>query len=214
MADQDAHFRVMDEALKHPDGRAKGGEPCVICGKPVLASAHWVQRDRHVCSGRCNNLLRRRYGRGSASINAERVAAAVEATGPRPNPRTSGPRIFHTRAGARAPELPIEWEGYGPYPGDVVERYGVLTRYLVQDMPDGYFTSRIVVECHAQRRPGGMNQPDDQRPAHPARRDVLSTVAEARSGPNTAEASAPTARDSVCHTAGVWSEVRQKALLM
>lgn len=135
----------MDEALKHPDGRAKGGEPCVICNEPLQASAHWVQRDRHVCSGRCNGLLRRRYGRGSASISAEKVAAAVDSVGPRPNPRTSGPRVFQTRPNAHVPELPIEWEGYGPHPGDVVERYGILTRYLVQDMPDGYFTSRVVI---------------------------------------------------------------------
>lgn len=145
MADQDAHFRVMDEALKHPDGRAEGGEVCVICGEPIPASAHWVQRDRHVCSGRCNSLLRCRYRRGSASINAEGVAAAVKAAGPRPNPRTSGPRMFQTRPDAPLPELPIEWEGYGPRPGDVVERYGILTQYLVQDMPDSYFTSRIVI---------------------------------------------------------------------
>jgi 5-methylcytosine-specific restriction endonuclease McrA len=145
MADQDAHFRIMDEALKHPDGRAKGGEPCVICGKPVPASAHWVQRDRHACSGRCNNLLRRRYGRGSASINTERVSAAVEAVGPRPSPRTSDSRVFRTRPGVHLPQLPIEWEGYGPHPGDVVERYGILTRFVVQDMPEGYFTPRVVI---------------------------------------------------------------------
>lgn len=145
MPDQDSYFRIMDEALKHPDGRARGGEPCVICGNPVPATAHWVQRDRHVCSGRCNNLLRRRYGRGSATINPERIVAAVETVGPRPNPRTSGPRVFATRVDASPPELPIEWEGYGPHPGDVVERYGVLTQYLVQEMPADYFTSRVII---------------------------------------------------------------------
>lgn len=135
----------MDEALKHPDGRAKGGELCIICGEPISASAHWVQRDRHVCSGRCNNLLRRRYGRGSATIDSERVTTAVETVGPRPSPRTSGSRVFPTRPDAVPPELPIEWEGYGPHPGDVVERYGILTQYVVQDMPEDYFTSRVVI---------------------------------------------------------------------
>lgn len=71
--------------------------------------------------------------------------AAIETVGPRPNPRTSGPRVFRTRPDAVLPELPIEWEGYGPLPGDVVERYGIMTKYIVQDMPDDYFTSRVVV---------------------------------------------------------------------
>lgn len=145
MADQDAYFRVMDEALKHPDGRAKGGEPCIICGDPISARAHWVQRDRHVCTSRCNNLLRRRYNRRSKEIIRERVAAAVEATGPRPNPRTSGPRTFRTLPNAQSPELPLEWEGYGPQPGDVVERYGIETQYLVQDMSEDYLTSRVLI---------------------------------------------------------------------
>lgn len=145
MADQDAHFRVMDEALKHSEGRAKGGEPCVICGEPIPASAHWVQRDRHVCSGRCNSLLAPPLRTGQREHRRRGVAAAVEAVGPRPNPRTSGPRVFQTRPDALLPELPIEWEGYGPHPGDVVERYGILTQYLVQDMPDNYFTSRVVI---------------------------------------------------------------------
>lgn len=145
MPDQDSHFRIMNEALKHPDGRAKGGEPCVICGNAVPASAHWTQRDRHVCSGRCNNVLRRRYGRRSATIDPARVTAAADAVGPRPNPRISGPRVFATRPGVLPPELPIEWEGYGPHPGDVVERYGIATQYIVQEMPAGYFTSRVVI---------------------------------------------------------------------
>lgn len=135
----------MDEALKHPAGRAEGGEPCIICGRPISANAHWVQRDRHVCSVRCNGNLRRRYGRGSATIDTERVSAAADAVGPRPNPRTSGPRVFRTCPTAVPPELPIEWEGYGPHAGDAVDRYGVRTQYVVQDMPPDYFTARVVI---------------------------------------------------------------------
>ena len=62
--------------------------------------------------------------------------------GPLPNPRTSGPREFRTVSGHR---LPFEWEGYGPKPGDVVERYGIRTGYSVHEMPDEYFTSRIII---------------------------------------------------------------------
>lgn len=145
MADESSRFRIMNEALRHPNGRAMGGEPCVICEHPVPSTAHWVQRDRHVCSSHCNSLLRRRYGRGSPSIDPDRVASAVEAAGPRPNPRTSGSRVFRTRPNACAPDLPIEWEGYGPHPGDEVERYGILTQYFVLEMPPDYFTSRVLV---------------------------------------------------------------------
>ena len=142
MADQDAHFRVMDAALKHADGRAKGGEPCVVCGEPVPPTAHWGQRDRHVCSTHCNSLLRRRYGRGSATIDAARVEAAKALVGPRPNPRTTGPRIFQT---VPSELIPIEWEGYGPIPGDVVERYGIITRFQLVDTPATYYTTKIFV---------------------------------------------------------------------
>lgn len=142
MADQDSHFRVMNEVLKHDAGRATGGEPCVVCGEPVPKDAHWVQRDRHVCSGPCNNLLRRRYGRGSAAITMERAALTEVVAGARPNPRTSGQRIFRTVPGATPP---IEWEGYGPRPGDVVERYGILTHFDVADTPATYHTTKIVV---------------------------------------------------------------------
>lgn len=142
MADEGAHWRVREEALKHPDGRAKGGEPCVICGNPVPASASWQSRDRHVCSSRCNINLSRRYNRGSPTIDKDRIRAAVEEIGPRPNPRTSGPRLFATRPDDLTP---LEWEGYGPIPGDVVERYGILTTYLVMEMPEGYYTDRVIV---------------------------------------------------------------------
>lgn len=132
----------MDEALKHPDGRAKGGEACVICSNPVPREAHWSQRDRHVCSTHCNQLLRRRYGRRSPTIDPARIEAAREAVGPLPNPRTSGPRVFAT-----APDqyLPIEWEGYGPIPGDIVERYGIVTQYAVYEMPDWYYADRVII---------------------------------------------------------------------
>jgi hypothetical protein len=56
-----------DALLKHPDGRAAGGEPCVKSGRPVPPDAHWKQRDRHVCSERCNNNLKRQLKLGNGS---------------------------------------------------------------------------------------------------------------------------------------------------
>lgn len=145
MADDDAHFRIVDEALRHPDGRAKGGEPCVICGNPVPATTHWTQRDRHVCSQRCNANLRRRFGRGSPSIEVARVVAATDETGPLPNPRTSGPRLFATVHDPAPGQLPIEWEGYGPIPGDLVQRYGVHTVYSVEFLESPLHVGPVVV---------------------------------------------------------------------
>jgi len=120
------YFARADETLKHPDGRAKGGEPCVQCGQPVPADAAWKLRDRHVCSSRCNANLMRKFKRGTA-VSAERAAAAAVKVAPIPNPRLSPePRLFRT-----VPDqpIPVEWEGYGPLPGDVAERWGVNTFY-------------------------------------------------------------------------------------
>jgi DNA polymerase III epsilon subunit-like protein/endogenous inhibitor of DNA gyrase (YacG/DUF329 family) len=67
--ESDAYWEWRDRLLTHPDGRATGDEPCVKCGAPVPAKAHWKHRDRHVCGERCNlNLnrwLNRRIERGS-----------------------------------------------------------------------------------------------------------------------------------------------------
>ncbi len=46
-------------ALANPSGRALGGEKCVWCGQEVRATSHWTYRDRHVCSGRCNENFKR-----------------------------------------------------------------------------------------------------------------------------------------------------------
>lgn len=82
---QKAHSRVTDrdsfalaeEMLRHPDGRAAGGEPRVQCGRSVLPNAHRKQRDRHVCSKRCDANLIRKSNRGT-SIRPERAAAVLE----------------------------------------------------------------------------------------------------------------------------------------
>lgn len=49
--------------LKHPDGRANNGEPCVVCGQPVPRNIHYTKRDRHTCSDKCDTSLKRRAQR-------------------------------------------------------------------------------------------------------------------------------------------------------
>lgn len=61
--DPNAYWQWRDELLLHPSGRATGGEPCVKCGTPVPATAHWKHRDRHVCGERCNLTLNRSLNR-------------------------------------------------------------------------------------------------------------------------------------------------------
>ena len=61
--DADSYWEWRDDTLRHPHGRAKGGEPCVKCGHPVPANAYWKHRDRHVCGPRCNVNLNRQLGR-------------------------------------------------------------------------------------------------------------------------------------------------------
>ncbi|WP_050669003.1 exonuclease domain-containing protein [Luteipulveratus halotolerans] len=49
--------------LNHPEGRATGGEPCVVCDEPIASGAAWVWRDRHVCGSACNVTVKRWYKR-------------------------------------------------------------------------------------------------------------------------------------------------------
>lgn len=66
------HWPWRDEILRHPDGRAAGGEPCVLCGAAVPAKTHWKHRDRHVCGPRCNFNLNRRFNRALARVLPDR----------------------------------------------------------------------------------------------------------------------------------------------
>ncbi len=137
------HWVVFDETLRHPDGRAKGGEPCVQCGEPIAAKAPWKQRDRHVCSSRCNMNLVRRFNRRKTAGIAERRETAEAKFAPIPNPRlTVGPRVFATTPTA---PIPFEWEGYAPLPGDVVERYGIRTTYNLENQEVGDELRRVLV---------------------------------------------------------------------
>lgn len=126
MGDELGYWQWRDQLLKHPDGRAKGGDPCVKCGKPVPSNAHWVNRDRHVCSPHCNSNLSRQFNR--------RLQRGVEMPIPRPAPmadprRTVGPRVFGMVEPGGEEDLPYEWEGFCPLDGDVVERHGAATVY-------------------------------------------------------------------------------------
>lgn len=131
VADGGAFWDWRKALLKHPDGRAKGGEPCVKCGNPVPPNAPWQQRDRHVCSTRCNVNLSRQFNRSirDRGVELDFHGRAVGAPRPLANPRISGPRIFRTLPG---PDNQYESEGFGPIPGDIVERHGVRTTYLLQ----------------------------------------------------------------------------------
>jgi 5-methylcytosine-specific restriction endonuclease McrA len=146
VADEHSYWDWRDTVMKHPEGRAKGGEPCVKCGSPVPPNAHWKQRDRHVCSSRCNLNLNRQFNRlfrkaetgGGVAWQGAAIARPLTA----PNPRVSGPRRFATLSTVEEGGVPYEWEGYCPLPGDEVERYGVVTRYQVlaanPDIPENH----------------------------------------------------------------------------
>lgn len=55
----DGFWEWYSASLRHPEGRAGGGEPCIWCGAEVPKHAHWVHRDRHVCGVHCNERLKR-----------------------------------------------------------------------------------------------------------------------------------------------------------
>lgn len=48
----------LQTALRHPSGRARGGETCTWCTQSIPANAHWIHRDRHVCGIHCNYRLK------------------------------------------------------------------------------------------------------------------------------------------------------------
>lgn len=114
------------EASLKADSRAVGGEPCRMCSRPIPAATHWLYRDRHVCSSRCNDRLKDqlpllvlqgqvpRYRKPASYREALRCESL----------RT--PRIFRTDPSA---EFPYE-HGRWPVIGDVIERHGHLAVYL------------------------------------------------------------------------------------
>ncbi|MGV4929999.1 HNH endonuclease [Streptomyces sp. BHT-5-2] len=114
--------------------RAIGGEPCRVCGEPVPGKGHWEHRDRHVCSSRCNDTLKRRtktrIRRGEIDLLAipelaDRSAAMSEQRAQLSQERM--PQVFRTREADA--DFPYEFRGLGPIPGDIVERNGSVTAY-------------------------------------------------------------------------------------
>ena len=74
-------------SLAHEGGAAVGGEPCRVCGEAIAATAHLVQKTRHVCSSRCNNTLKRRTKRSQEMLRDDprkpvRPAAATSVLAP------------------------------------------------------------------------------------------------------------------------------------
>jgi hypothetical protein len=91
----EGYWAWMEGQLK-ADYRATGGEPCRICTGPIPSSLAWKLRDRHVCSSRCNETLKRRW---KAKIRKGEIPAYEE--GIPENIIDSGgkgrePRIFST----------------------------------------------------------------------------------------------------------------------
>ncbi len=118
---EDSYWSWRAALLLHPDGRAVGGEECVKCGRAVPQNAHWVHRDRHVCSDRCNRNLARAFTR---SINRGDIPA-IPRPEPRLNPRTrTQPANFGMiPVDPRDTEaFPYAFDGYCPLDGDTVER--------------------------------------------------------------------------------------------
>lgn len=122
---QDDYWRRRDEFLRHPDGRAKGGEPCVVCGSAIPPNASWQSRDKHVCSTPCNLKLARKFLRDlrSGKISLEPTTDPYE-------DRESMVFLMDTSA-----PFPYEFLGYGPRLGDVVHRFGSTTVYLPFQVP-------------------------------------------------------------------------------
>ena len=53
----------IDDFYRHhldKDKRAVDGDECIICSSPIAGNSHWKYRNRHVCSGNCNDKLKRR----------------------------------------------------------------------------------------------------------------------------------------------------------
>lgn len=178
--DDDAYWRWRDALLKHPDGRAVGGEPCVRCDNPIPPTAVWSQRDRHVCSSECSMKLARWFTRA-------RDAGKFDTTPePLPNPRTAPVPSRFATLGPDSP-VPYEFDGYGPLPGDIVERHGAVTAYELwpadaagvnaEHGPHGWFVATHLgsgmVQMHAATAGGeasrtqwGEYNPDGTRRTH------------------------------------------------
>jgi len=143
-SDSDGYWDWFDEQLKQPV-RAKGGEPCLVCGEPIPANGHWKHRDRHVCSGHCNSTLIRRWKRKIQRGEAPAFKPSSEYTETTAAAALREPRLMRTLADA---PFPYEYDRF-PIPGDVLERHGHHTAYLpIADLPYlDTFVEQVMVDA-------------------------------------------------------------------
>lgn len=143
------YWEWFDQMLRHPDGRATGAEPCVKCGKPIPANASWKHRDRHVCSVRCNANLKRQLKRALDRGELPAVPMPPPMANPRIVPR---PWIFGTLTKPdQVHGVPYDFDGFGPLPGDVVERDGSIVTYTLQvpDVVSGWAPHGFLTALHS-----------------------------------------------------------------
>ena len=119
------YWEWFDDQLKQPS-RAIGGEPCLICGEPIAKKAHWKFRDRHVCSSKCNEKLKRRWKAKVKRGEAPEYRTSSETVGKIQETLSRRCRLFGTNENA---SFPYEY-GYSPIMGDMLERHGEYTAYV------------------------------------------------------------------------------------
>jgi DNA polymerase-3 subunit epsilon len=69
------HSAWLRQALAHPEGRAGEQDPCIRCTARIPANTYWLFRERHVCSGDCNESLKRVAKRAWSKANVRRPDA-------------------------------------------------------------------------------------------------------------------------------------------
>ncbi|SMC72130.1 hypothetical protein [Lentzea albidocapillata] len=114
---------------------ANNGEPCRNCGAAIPKTAHPVHRKRHLCSPRCNDLVKRRHKYALNKQEARKQEPAIPPEDvlrfePLFTARKRAPRVFCTDSRA---EFRYEFTLGAPIEGDVVERDGAVTRYFITD---------------------------------------------------------------------------------
>lgn len=125
MTSDEPYWDWMDSQLKQPS-RAVGGEPCLVCGSVIESGAPWKYRDRHVCSGRCNKTLIRRWKKNVGTGAAPAFAIPLELVAVTSDEAQRAPRLFST---SQTAEFPYEHARF-PVEGDVIERHGHHTAYV------------------------------------------------------------------------------------
>lgn len=130
----DRFWEWRDELLKHPSGRALGGEPCVQCGNGVPPNTDWRHRDRHVCGTRCNTNLSRKFRRKLNKLGDRGFSLPMPVATPDPRDQIPEPMLF-TTVEDQANSIEFGHLGFAPRPGDQVIRFGETTHFAAAE-PD------------------------------------------------------------------------------